>query len=273
MNFTRLQQYWNNRVDEHGHTGWSNAYLYDYDQKLRINRIVHLIGKNNVNRIFDFGCGTGEVAAAFAEIYPDCEIVCSDVSDKVLNIASNRLRNYSNVEFYCGELDLIADQGKKYDLILCVTVLQHIEKTKLSPHLSVLKDMLTENGKIIILENIYRSAKSTEYINVSFDRQMWISTITEAGLHVNAVDTYPHWGVIFTESILPLLSGIYRRLKIKKADSVNGDSSELSQAREGRLSAMAIKIILAGSYIFDYVLKLLPPNKWRRYLLLVVSKT
>ncbi len=266
-------EYWNRRVVQFGHTGWSNAALYAYDQRARIARILELVDMGSEATVLDFGCGTAELAAVLAIRYPKARITGIDLSDRVIAVAQDRLRGLPNIRLMAGEIDTAPLEPGTFDLILCVTVLQHIDPARLTAVLGRMSALLSSSGRLILLENVYRSRQGGGYINTGFDEAGWREVAAAAGFRTVSTTSYPHWGATLVETVLPAL----RRLRGKPQASGGGppdaESSPASaSARSSRVAALLVRSLLAGTWAFDHVFRLPLPRRWRRYAIFAMAK-
>ena len=73
--------------------------------------------------VIDLGCGTGTVAKKAQEQYPNAQITCMDMSEKMLTLASKKLKD--NVTCFCASFDSFTFD-KTYDVILSSLALHHL---------------------------------------------------------------------------------------------------------------------------------------------------
>lgn len=266
-------KYWDQRVNLFGHTGWSNASLYAYDQRLRISRILELVDIAHDAVVLDFGCGIGELTYSLAIEYPKAQFLGMDISELAIDLAESRLVGMPNVRFKVGQIDDDGLESCKFDLILCVTVLQHIEPSNLATVIDNMARLLRPNGKIIVLENVYRLSGMGSYINTAFDERGWCDIADSVGLKTEFRTYYPHWGVVLIELTLPFLRDAISRCR--NLISVTSKSDQISPGRNvkiSRASLIIVRILLAITWMFDYVLKFPMPPSCRRYAIFIMSK-
>lgn len=269
------RKYWNSRVNTFGHTGWSNPILYKYDQFLRMQHVLRLIDEYSKfsldSRALDFGCGVGEFSEQLAKRYSPLKIIGLDISDQTIALARQRLDSLQNVELFSGELkSLPVDYD--YDLILCVTVLQHIACDELPDFFAMFSRQLKSGGYILILENIYNSVESKSYINTSFKRASWVSLGKDAGLIVDKVTSYPHWGVIAVEIVFQFLEKIRSTFKNKSKNDALNTIPSVGVAKMSLISKVLIRFILILMTVLDRIFKLLPPQGVQRYGIFIMRK-
>ncbi|WP_026903613.1 class I SAM-dependent methyltransferase [Pedobacter glucosidilyticus] len=95
------------------------------------------------NKILDAGCGPGRFTNFIYEKTKAKKIVGSDFSPIAISIAK---KNYPHIVFV--EANLEDDSTEKYDLIFCLSVLEHLEYPEKT--LNQLLKQLKTNGKLII---------------------------------------------------------------------------------------------------------------------------
>ena len=100
-------------------------------------------------RVLDFGCGLGRLAFAFANDH-NAHVTCVDQSVHHLRIANKewiRRRQNGNVDFVLSSPDLIlAVEGKKFDFIHSIIVLQHMVPALQVVYMEQFCDSLAHNG-------------------------------------------------------------------------------------------------------------------------------
>lgn len=160
-------KYWDSRAEKYGHTGWGNPVIYEFDQKVRLKVIEYIYNsiQTPIENVLDFGGGDGDFSLFFSKFCS--KVVCYDISEGVLEIAKRRSmeNGVQNICFSSDEKEVL-NEDTKYDLILCITVLQHIKNNDdLMELLNNLKKRLSKTGKILILENTFTNEKvDNEYI-------------------------------------------------------------------------------------------------------------
>lgn len=112
-----------------------------YDEM--IQALVNAIPEKENLRILDLGCGTGNITQKVKERFPDAKITCLDISDKMIEVAKEKLAEYDNIEFVLGDFTIV-DIIDDYDAIISSLALHHI------------KD---ENDKRAMYQCIYDSLK------------------------------------------------------------------------------------------------------------------
>jgi SAM-dependent methyltransferase len=142
-------RFWAERVRRHGHTGWSDAAVYAYDQRLRLAAVRSLLPAVAAPEAsaLDFGCGSGDFCTLLAQHYG--RVVGYDSAGAVVELARAQHRGAS-IEFTA---DLESALRGPHALAISITVLQHVlDDTELARLLGRLAASLQPGGRFIVLE-------------------------------------------------------------------------------------------------------------------------
>jgi cyclopropane fatty-acyl-phospholipid synthase-like methyltransferase len=108
-------------------------------------------------KILDLGCGTGRVCIELAKQTRKCTFDCVDYSEKMMQIFKNKLNRMKKTYTFTDSITLIHEDmlkyksEKKYDLIIFpFQSIQCLKKNQITKQLINCKNMLNNNGKIII---------------------------------------------------------------------------------------------------------------------------
>lgn len=134
----------NEKFSDYFHSRMISADSYSSYQLPR--HLIKILPEDKESHILDFGCGFGQITEALIkegyrnvsgyDIEPSAIDYC--VANKIPIIDSREfLRNTS-------------DKKKKFDFIIISHVLEHIHKTKIIDTLEILRELLSDNGKIYI---------------------------------------------------------------------------------------------------------------------------
>lgn len=76
-------------------------------------------------RVMDLGCGTGTIAKAVKNAYPNARINCLDLSEKMLQMAESKLSGCSDIKFAAGDFYNF-NFSDTYDVIVSSLALHHL---------------------------------------------------------------------------------------------------------------------------------------------------
>jgi tRNA (cmo5U34)-methyltransferase len=74
-------------------------------------------------RIIDLGCGTGTVAHAILNAFPNAEITCLDLAENMIAMAQAKLARYRRVRYVVGDFSAF---GGEYDAVVSSLALHHL---------------------------------------------------------------------------------------------------------------------------------------------------
>jgi 2-polyprenyl-3-methyl-5-hydroxy-6-metoxy-1,4-benzoquinol methylase len=156
------ERYWAARVERFGHTGWSDAAVYAYDQQLRLAGLLLLLQDLPLPQglaALDFGCGVGDFCAVLAR---RCErVVGHDLSRDVLARAA-ALNTAPNLRFSASLDAALSTPMSPYGLIVSITVLQHVvDDAEVAVLLQRLARALQPGGHFIVLESFAAAGTSS----------------------------------------------------------------------------------------------------------------
>lgn len=117
-------------VDAKRFFGRPDAYLtHNYRIPLRSRIVAELVGELRGRRILDLGCGDGSISAQFLPAGNMVTMV--DFSRAMLDRARGNVppEYASQVEYVCADV-LRFDPPARYDLVLCIGLLAHVESVE-----------------------------------------------------------------------------------------------------------------------------------------------
>lgn len=269
-----MSSFWDKRYEVHGHTGWSDEALYEYDQKARLNAIEEIIDDLKFNRFLDIGCGSGDFTKLCLNNKNLPTGLGVDISKKVVEALKEEFKPLSQVQFQ--QIDLTKDTLplQEFDLVICVTVLQHLGNDhEIKAAINTIKSSMKPGGYLLVLENIYGDLKeeNDSYIRTNISSEDWKYFLKAGGMQVKDVCAYNHWGVVLTESFQSLLTKITRRKRKSVKSSKDLISTSTTVASSGVKKRLK-KLVFAIAYVLDHVLKLPVPGVLKRYEIFVCIK-
>jgi SAM-dependent methyltransferase len=150
-------------VNKYGHTGCSDFPTYYYDQNMRLKSVGSLIDKLGLKfgSVLDYGCCAGEFSIMLSELYSN--VLGTDISATAVDEAE-RFNKKPNIEFQLLDETIFEHD---YDLILSITVLQHIlDDVKLIDLVKKFKGSMAPHGQLILLESFSNCGVESNYLKL-----------------------------------------------------------------------------------------------------------
>lgn len=76
-------------------------------------------------RVIDIGCGTGAASALLLQAFPDAELTCLDMTERMLDLARQRLKDRGDVRFVLADIYDHEFDGP-YDAVISSLALHHL---------------------------------------------------------------------------------------------------------------------------------------------------
>ncbi len=99
------------------------------------------------NNILDIGCGTSEFTRLLAKQAQN--VVAIDLSPNAIEIAQERSREYTNIDFQVADIMQWEFPKEHFDAIISIAALHHLPVEQLLPNLQA---ALVPGGKLVILD-------------------------------------------------------------------------------------------------------------------------
>ena len=133
----------------------------------------------------DFGCGTGLMALCLSESFK--EIICTDLSEKMIQVLNDKLASsdYPNIKTIPLKELYSSECNNKFDVIYSSMVFHHI--VDVEAELKKLYGLLKENGSLIIIdldivdERFHSDCPDFDGHH-GFDRQEIMNILSKCGL-------------------------------------------------------------------------------------------
>ncbi len=212
--------YWEERARRYAGEGTGLRAVCSYGMPLFYNHGIHWcqrlalrpwLGVEPGTRVLDVGCGVGRWSLELAA--RGARVVGIDLSPTMVRVASERAEREgrgTTCEFRQGDVTRLEVDGP-FDLILAVTVLQHLrDDLELDRAFTRLSSLLGPRGRLVLLEAAPRlSGERTEHGHLRIrDEAAYRSAAESVGLRLEAitgVDLFP-----LKKFFLPLYSRLPR---------------------------------------------------------------
>ena len=176
----------------------------------------------NGRSILDAGCGTGSYAIRCALTYPNSDIVGCDLDESAVKQAQARGDALGLQALTFQRANLTTDLGQdRYDIILCVDVLEHIESVGLA--LAAMQRALRPGGHLVIHVPAtpqrrflpwLRSWHQHDHVREGFDLASFRTLLTASGLSVDSSKATFGWAGVLAWDVYQTLRSVARPLSL-----------------------------------------------------------
>lgn len=282
-----LSIYWNDRCKIYGHTGYADELIYSYDQPLRIRAINKALSWSKIvidknTKVLDIGCGTGDLLLEFAK--RGANLTGIDISNEVILKTKEIFlkEKINNAILFAMKVEEMKFAPNTFDLVTCITVLQHIVNERLFPiTIKKIVDVVKDEGYILILEiSPYKknslNSNALHYITIR-SREEYINAFKAAGCgFINEIGI-PQVGIKFLQyfsHVLKMARYIYCLFPASTKTSIENsphENAKQSDTLPSKLYKSIQRLILKTTYPMDYLL-LPSPKKYTNYRILIFQK-
>lgn len=165
----------------------------------RKHNILSLLqNKTDIKTFLDVGCGAGELACTLAE--KGMKGVAVDFSEEAIKIASSmrdaRGIKEASLKFKLGGLENV--QGKKFDIVSCFEVLEHVKNDR-----KLLRDLVSHSKKYVIIsvpakQKLYDSSDEAVGHFRRYEKNDLLKLLDDTGL---SVVSFANYGYPFTDIV------------------------------------------------------------------------
>jgi tRNA (cmo5U34)-methyltransferase len=128
--------------------------------------------QGNSVEILDLGAGTGILSYHIYQKYNYAKCTLVDISEEMLNIARQRFKNLSNINYMVTDY-VKCDFQNKYDAVVSALSIHHLTDADKQKVFNKVYDVLKEGGIFVNADQVLGTCEDTEEIN----RKNWIKRI------------------------------------------------------------------------------------------------
>lgn len=244
-----------------GMPDWFNSF-FDYFQGRAVNKLFSKTKLPDYASSLDIGCGTGRWTAHMLnwKLNP----VGIDLGFRAVQQASKQL---PRAKFVCGILEAQPFRPSVFDLIISVTVLQHIPHRHQQNVVFKLHEILKPGGYILLLESIDSKDRSNHVFSNS--RERWIELCKNAGFIYVGDAGCEYLPIIKTFQVF---ANVLRQFQ-RKEDQYLSVSSVAESIQDNFIMATFLKGLIKLAYPFEYAYSRIAPKRWARLGGLLMKKS
>ncbi|MEC1721490.1 class I SAM-dependent methyltransferase [Schinkia azotoformans] len=127
--------------------------------------------------VLDIGAGTGLLSSLILEKYPDAEMTLIDISEKMFDVAKERLSYFSNVKYILNDYTTYDFDGE-FDIIVSALSIHHLTETEKKNLYKKVFSMLKKGGLFINADQVLGQTPFIE----SLYKSDWSQKIESSGL-------------------------------------------------------------------------------------------
>jgi SAM-dependent methyltransferase len=152
-----------------GITGETPTYFAEYKIKDVFNKIRKTAKVKENLKILDFGSGVGSSIPFWRHYFPNCDLVCADVSPRSLDIAKDRFRGAADYVLFEGaSLPL---KSQVFNIAFSACVFHHIPQAEHLQLLQEIRRVLVKDSRLYLYEHNPFNPLTVRAVNTCpFDR-------------------------------------------------------------------------------------------------------
>jgi len=126
---------------------------FDYNIKIRTETVAELIGDRKYDNVLDMPCGNGFISLKNNKQFNNLTLV--DFSENMISLAKEiaEKEKAENVSFICGDIFETKFEDEKFNLIISLGILAHVDDT--DKFLQFIQRKVKKGGAIIIQNSNY----------------------------------------------------------------------------------------------------------------------
>ena len=131
-----------------------------------------------VHNILDIGAGTGLMSAFFLEKYNEADFTLVDISEEMLKKAKERFSGFSNFEFLVQDLEDLALEKNKFDLVISGLAIHHLDDEAKKKLFKTIHKLLNDGGLFINADQVLGENDFSEALYTSSWRENVVANKT-----------------------------------------------------------------------------------------------
>lgn len=146
-------------------TGWSDEWLREKKQSAILEKYYGCFSQGGTShpKILDLGCGAGYDAKILNKL--GAKVTGIDISEKLIEIAKTEV---PECRFFVGDITQKFSELGRFDGVLCLATIIHVDITKMKSTLDNIADSLKKGG-LLLLSSCDGVGKSAEKSYVKID--------------------------------------------------------------------------------------------------------
>lgn len=210
--------------------------LSDDDQR---ERLIQLAEIDPDGACLDLATGTGYMAVAVAERYPNCAVVGIDIADEIIaaNIDRVREQGLTNITFRAYDGITLPGFGTQFDVVICRYALHHLPNP--TDTLRQIRSLLKDTGRLVISDAVRNEHDREDFINRlqslkknghvrMYTRSELIRMLRSCGFaEVDRFDSHVSFSPEQSSQCQDLLETASSEVKSRYAVEVSGDETRL----------------------------------------------
>ena len=175
-------------------TGWSEEWYREKKQNAILEKYFNCFAQGGTRhpKILDLGCGAGYDSKILAKM--GSRVVGVDFSEKLVKIAK---KNVPNCKFFLGDMTDKFDKLGKFDGILCLATIMHVDVTKMKQTFVNMSNALKKGG-LMLISSFDGVGKNYEKSIISIDGEVYDKSFNNYNASELCAFAYPKLKLVDT---------------------------------------------------------------------------
>jgi 2-polyprenyl-3-methyl-5-hydroxy-6-metoxy-1,4-benzoquinol methylase len=175
-------------------TGWSEEWYREKKQNAILEKYFNCFAQGGTRhpKILDLGCGAGYDSKILSKM--GSRVVGVDFSEKLVKIAK---KNVPNCKFFLGDMTDKFDKLGKFDGILCLATIMHVDVTKMKQTFVNMSNALKKGG-LLLISSFDGVGKNYEKSIISIDGEVYDKSFNNYNASELCAFAYPKLKLVDT---------------------------------------------------------------------------